>query len=192
MPQGRAAERGLRMALAKSHRAVQNGFVPETQPNIGVCRQRRRWRQYEGCGRWEASLKFNMGTLVLIVLAALAFGLNAAKMPWTTPRVMGVCVALPSLLLLCVARVQLGDAFSARAKASSLVTTGLYSKIRNPIYVFGALTFVGIVVWMNRPWFFLVFVVLIPMQWYRSRNEARVLEEKFGPAYLEYKQGTWF
>jgi protein-S-isoprenylcysteine O-methyltransferase Ste14 len=139
----------------------------------------------------EALLKFNMGTLALIVLAALAFGVNAARLPWTTPRVIGVSIALPSLLLLCVARVQLGDAFSARAKASSLVTTGLYSKIRNPIYVFGALAIVGVIVWMSRPWFFLVFVVLIPMQWYRSRNEARVLEKKFGPAYLEYKRRTW-
>ncbi len=146
----------------------------------------------KGAVDWRYGLKSNMGTLGLIVLAALAFGLHAWKLPWTPPRIIGVSVALPSFLLLCVARVQLGDAFSARAKASSLVTTGVYSRIRNPIYVFGALTIAGIIVWMNRPWFFLVFVLLIPMQWRRSRNEVRVLEEKFGPAYLDYKRRTWF
>jgi protein-S-isoprenylcysteine O-methyltransferase Ste14 len=30
------------------------------------------------------------------------------------------------------------------------------------------------------------------MQIHRSRKEAKVLEEKFGAAYLEYKQKTWF
>jgi protein-S-isoprenylcysteine O-methyltransferase Ste14 len=38
----------------------------------------------------------------------------------------------------------------------------------------------------------LLFVVLIPMQAWRSRVEARVLEEKFGADYLEYKKRTWF
>ena len=83
-------------------------------------------------------------------------------------------------------------AFSARAKASKLVTTGLYSRVRNPIYVFGALTIAGVIIWTNRPWLLLVFAVLVPLQVYRSRKESLVLKEKFGAAYLEYKQKTWF
>jgi protein-S-isoprenylcysteine O-methyltransferase Ste14 len=141
--------------------------------------------------RLEASLKLNVGTLVLLVMAAVVFGLNVSRVLWTTPRIIGVSIAVPAFLLLCVARLQLGDAFSARAKASKLVTTGLYSRIRNPIYVFGALTIAGVIVWMNQPWFFLVFALLIPMQWVRSRNEARVLEERFGAAYLDYRRQTW-
>jgi protein-S-isoprenylcysteine O-methyltransferase Ste14 len=47
-------------------------------------------------------------------------------------------------------------------------------------------------VWASRPIFLLVFLVIIPLQVYRARNEERVLREKFGDAYLEYKQKTWF
>jgi len=85
-----------------------------------------------------------------------------------------------------------GGAFSVQAKATTLVTTGLYARIRNPIYVFGCLMITGIIIWLQKPWFLLCFVILIPMQVIRSRKEARVLEEKFGAAYQDYKLKTWF
>jgi protein-S-isoprenylcysteine O-methyltransferase Ste14 len=112
--------------------------------------------------------------------------------PWTVARIAGVAIGVPSFLLLALARVQLGRAFSVQAKASTLVTSGLYSRIRNPIYVFGGLTIAGFLLWVNQPWLLLLLVVLIPMQVWRSRVEARVLTEKFGAEYLEYKKKTWF
>jgi protein-S-isoprenylcysteine O-methyltransferase Ste14 len=83
-------------------------------------------------------------------------------------------------------------AFSVRAKATSLVTTGLYSRIRNPIYLFGGLVVAGVIIWTNKVWLLLIFAFLVPLQIYRSRKEAQALEEKFGVSYLEYKQKTWF
>ena len=65
-------------------------------------------------------------------------------------RIAGIAIAVPSFRLFVLARIQLGQAFSVQAKASTLVTTGLYSRIRNPIYVFGALMFVGVIVWTGR------------------------------------------
>ena len=94
--------------------------------------------------------------------------------------------------MLAWARVQLGRAFSVQAKASTLVTSGLYARIRNPIYVFGGLTIAGFFLWFNQPRLLLCFVVLIPIQVWRSQVEARVLTEKFGAPYLEYKRQTWF
>ena len=81
-----------------------------------------------------------------------------------------------------------------QAKATTLVTTGLYSRIRNPIYVFGSLAVAGFLLWANMPWpwLLLLFVFLIPMQVRRSRKESQVLAEKFGSSYLDYKRQTWF
>lgn len=107
-------------------------------------------------------------------------------------RIAGLSIAIPSFLLFVLARIQLGSAFSVEAKASTLVTTGLYSRIRNPIYLFGALMLAGAIIWANRPWLLLFFLVLIPLQIYRSRKEEVVLLEKFGDAYLHYKRKTWF
>jgi len=137
-------------------------------------------------------LKLNYGTLAFLAFAVLIFANFAWGRPWTAPRIIGVAIFIPSFLLFVLARIQLGRAFSVRAKASTLVTTGLYSRIRNPIYAFGSLMIAGIIIWANKPWFLLCFAVLIPLQIYRSRKEAQVLEEKFGAAYLEYKRKTWF
>ena len=97
-----------------------------------------------------------------------------------------------SLALLVTARLQLGAAFTVKAKASKLVTTGLYSKIRNPIYVFGALTLVGMAMVLGN-WVLLALVVLLsPIQMVRARKEEQVLSEAFGEEYERYKAGTWF
>ena len=137
-------------------------------------------------------MKGNLITLAVIVVALLLFGRHAASLPLTAPRIGGLAIAVPSFLLFVLARLELGRAFSIQARATTLVTTGLYARIRNPIYVFGALTIMGIIIWSQRPWFLLVFAVLIPLQIGRSRKEEQVLEEKFGTAYIEYKQKTWF
>jgi protein-S-isoprenylcysteine O-methyltransferase Ste14 len=137
-------------------------------------------------------LKRNYATLALIIVFMPFFVMHFWGLPLTASRIAGLAVAIPCFLLLALARIQLGRAFSVQAKASTLVTAGLYSRIRNPIYVFGGLAIAGFMLWANQPRLLLLFVVLIPMQLWRSRVEARVLTEKFGTQYLEYKRQTWF
>jgi len=137
-------------------------------------------------------MKANITTLAVILAAVILFAIESSGTTWTSWRIAGICIGAPALVLLVIARLQLGSAFSLSARASVLVTTGLYSRIRNPVYVFGALVIMGIIVFFGRPWFLLVFALLIPLQVYRSRKEAHVLEEKFGSAYREYRQSTWF
>ncbi len=137
-------------------------------------------------------MKLNLATLAVLLVFAVLFILQASRMPWTPAHILGTSIAAPAFLLLIVARLQLGGAFSVQAKATTLVTSGLYARIRNPIYVFGALFIAGIIIWFGRPWLLLIFVILIPLQILRSRKEAKVLEEKFGPAYVAWKQKTWF
>ena len=137
-------------------------------------------------------MKLNYFTLALVAVCLPIFAGQFWGPPWTVERVAGLAIAIPSFLMLVLARIQLGRAFSVRAKATTLVTSGIYSRIRNPIYIFGALMLAGFILWANQPWLLLLLVVLIPMQLYRVRKEERVLTEKFGAAYLDYKRQTWF
>jgi protein-S-isoprenylcysteine O-methyltransferase Ste14 len=137
-------------------------------------------------------LRTNIATLAAVTLALALFVWVSRDLPWTTWRIVGAAIAIPAFLLFAAARVQLGNAFSVQAKATTLVTRGIYSRIRNPIYVFGGLTIAGFMIWAQRPWLLLFFVVLLPLQIFRSRKEEQVLHEKFGEAYVEYKRKTWF
>jgi protein-S-isoprenylcysteine O-methyltransferase Ste14 len=78
------------------------------------------------------------------------------------------------------------------AQARALVTRGLHSKIRKPIYASGAIVIAGLAVFWNRLYFLWAFAVLIPLQIWRARKEACVLEEKFGEEYRAYRKQTWF
>ena len=91
------------------------------------------------------------------------------------------------------ARVQLGNAFWVGAKAKYLVTTGLYSKIRNPVYFFGHIAITATVIaWGDWTLAVCVLVFGIPWQMARAYKEQQVLEAAFGDEYRRYKAQTWF
>ncbi len=73
-----------------------------------------------------------------------------------------------------------------------MVTTGLYSKIRNPIYVFGMVTLIGLTLVLQSRALWILLVIVAIGQTVRARKEARVLEAAFGEAYREYRRRTWF
>jgi len=137
-------------------------------------------------------MKLNYGTLAILVVFLAVVGVWVAHEPLTPMRIAGLAIAAPCAVLLVVARMQLGGSFSIEAKATKLVTTGLYSRIRNPIYVFGGLLLAGLGLLAGKPLLLLAFLVLIPVQLVRSRREEQVLAEKFGAEYAEYKRRTWF
>ena len=107
-------------------------------------------------------------------------------------RWIGLLLGLIGLAGVILARYTLGRSFSVTAKATALVTTGIYSRIRNPIYVSGMIFVLGAVLIMGRPEGLAFLLVVIPMQIIRARREAAVLEANFGDAYREYRKRTWF
>jgi protein-S-isoprenylcysteine O-methyltransferase Ste14 len=111
---------------------------------------------------------------------------------WTPLPIAGLCLLVLSFVLWTVARFQLGRSLAVTAQAKQLVTRGLYSRIRNPIYVFLSCTIAGIILALARPLWLLIFVLVIPLQIWRARVEARVLEAKFGEEYRKYRASTWF
>lgn len=137
-------------------------------------------------------MKPNLISLAVAIAVVCLLVTDFWGQPWTPVRIAGAAIGAPSLALLILARIQLGGSFSVRAKAQTLVTHGLYSRIRNPIYVFGALTIAGIVLFIGQPILIVILAVTVPLQIYRVKNEEKVLAAKFGDEYRAYKARTWF
>ena len=115
-------------------------------------------------------------------------------MPRTPSRVIGLALMVISFVLWAIARIQLGNSFAVRAKATALVTRGLYSKIRNPVYLFGTCWLAAYLLSIGRLarpiWPLLL--LLVPLQIIRARREALLLQDRFGQDYRNYRRKTWF
>lgn len=106
--------------------------------------------------------------------------------------ILGSILAAVSAALLVLARVQLGKSFAVTPQAKGLVTHGLYSRIRNPMYLFLDLALCGVALAAGSWYPLLPLIILVPLQVRNAGREAELLQEKFGAAYAEYRRSTWF
>jgi protein-S-isoprenylcysteine O-methyltransferase Ste14 len=124
---------------------------------------------------------------VLLAVAAIALIRQGSRQ---LTLLVGGLLAILSLILLVVARVQLGAAFSVLPQAKGLVTHGLYRWIPHPLYVFLDLALLGLVILLRAPWLLVIWVVFVGVHVWASTRESKVLEQAFGDAYREYRRRT--
>lgn len=104
-------------------------------------------------------------------------------------RLLGLVLILVGLGVLTLARIQFEKESS---KQSGLVTRGVYSRIRHPIYLFSSIAFVGLLLYLNE---LRGILLLLPIQLVLSRlarREEQQLEALYGDQYRRYQQQTWF
>jgi len=126
--------------------------------------------------------------LFYLVLLALGIAADVHYAFWFVPLGLSVGCAI----LWFVARRQLGVAFSVRPEARQLVTTGFCARLRHPIYVFGTMAFLLVLLALQGWQALAIWAILIPVQVIRARREERVLTEAFGAQYEAYRNSTWF
>jgi protein-S-isoprenylcysteine O-methyltransferase Ste14 len=123
-------------------------------------------------------------------VAVLAVALVVA--PRTGAWFVGVAAASIAFPLWIVSRLQLGSAFSFAPEARHLVRSGLYSRMRHPVYVFGTLASLSGLLALQVWPLLAIEVALIPLTLFRIRREEQSLEAAFGRQYDEYRRRTWF
>lgn len=121
-----------------------------------------------------------------VFVAGLRFG------PRTRFWLAGIFVSQVAFPLWVIARLQLGSAFSFRPEARRLVTSGLYSKLRHPVYVFGTLASLAALLTLQLWPLFAAGLALVPITLWRARREEQVLQDAFGAEYRRYRERTWF
>ncbi len=140
----------------------------------------------------QGSRLYVFTALQIIAVGVLAWVLVTMNTAWNAQRYSGTVLVIIGAVFIIVARYQLCKSFSITPQAHELVTKGIYSKIRNPIYVFGSVLLAGLFLVLQRPSLWILLVIVVIAQTLRAKKEARVLEAAFGDAYRDYRRKTWF
>lgn len=147
-------------------------------------------------------------TLVMIGLAIFAFQsmqaafhLQAWLLPWFSTRWFGLsslewigaAMMTASILLFAASYLQLGASWRIgidEHASGALVTSGLYRRSRNPIYLAGDLFMVGSFL-LNPTLSGLIYLMLTPALLHRQIiREENFLKKTFGPSYAQYAAAT--
>ena len=100
-----------------------------------------------------------------------------------------LCVLLLGHFFCVVALLQLGRSLSIMPEARRLVTAGLYSRIRHPLYLAEAIAALGVLLQFRSIEAMLLVALQFALQLWRMREEEKVLEAAF-PEYASYRTRT--
>lgn len=111
--------------------------------------------------------------------------------------ILGLVAAFAGLFLWGIGFLTLGHAsFSVLPKAKVLKTSGVYKYFRHPIYLGIILTCFGLSLSLgSREGLAYTIFIIIPLNIARAAKEEKVLTNKFGQEYANYKKKTldrWF
>src|SRR5712671_6878027 len=109
----------------------------------------------------------------VVVLLSYYFVPGLRERPWTLLRIAGAILAVVGYSVVLIARLQLGKSFSVSPQAKELVTAGLYSRIRNPIYVFVDVMIFGLILALHLHWLFALFPVLVAVHAFRAHRKPK-------------------
>ena len=129
-------------------------------------------------------------------IAAFAGTYLGVVVVWLPQQPADIGLSLASLLFMLGGAAfsaysisHLGRSFSIMAEGRQLITDGPYARIRHPLYLGEALSFLGLTLQYLSPLAVAIFVVQIAFQLVRMRNEEAVLASLF-PEYESYKLRT--
>lgn len=157
-----------------------------------------------GKGPWRVVEILSLGALVLwlveVVLHALhsRFDISPELLGFDflnerPVKLLGFLVAGLGLITLVLAFFSFGDSWRIgidRRTAGKLVTGGIFSITRNPIYVAFDLLFAGIFL-LNGTWFFLIFGLLAAVAiHFQILREEEYLRTSYGESFRAYSERT--
>ena len=136
--------------------------------------------------------------LLLLVLIAASIGLGRlAPLPWPglddlAVQIVGLGIGGAGLALMAWAIWTLHRARTTvqpHKSADHLVTTGPFTRFRNPIYLGDVMVLLGVAELTKNLWFVAAaFTFAVLVTWLAIIPEERHLEARFKDAYLDYKK----
>lgn len=112
---------------------------------------------------------------------------------YVSVKISGLSLVLLGFIIDITALINLGDSWRVGIDANNpgeLVTRGVYSISRHPIYIFFYLYFLGTFLINANLIFLIYFLFILVNLYFQAVQEEKFLKEKFGKKYTEYINST--
>lgn len=133
-------------------------------------------------------LGYLLATLIFFYLM-LAAGSGAEN---RTQQIVGIIITFFAYMPWIFARWELGNAYTVRPSARTLVKSGIYRYIQHPLYVSQTLVILGVCLFVGNLYLTVIATLgYMALSIYRGREEHKILRAAFGEEYQAYADKTW-
>lgn len=129
---------------------------------------------------------------LILILAPLEYSIRSPEIP-SVQKVIGAILGLGGLFLGWLSFRGLGRNFrfyAAPRRSGTLVTAGVYAKVRHPMYTAAVTIFAGYILFFGSLISVPLWLAFAILYLIKSVKEERILAAKF-PEYEDYKKRTW-
>jgi protein-S-isoprenylcysteine O-methyltransferase Ste14 len=161
-------------------------------------RQRKNNRQKQ-LSQWGSIVK-DYTAVIAVIATATAMGLallEAALREDTvlhiTPIIIGIVIVIGGWVVAWYANRKIGTNWSPiieKTKRQELVTSGIYSFVRHPLYFSGLCILIGTNIYFCSKWAWIGTGIALITTLFRIPIEEKKLKERFGDEYIAYMHKT--
>jgi len=154
----------------------------------------RKSHQHRGDLTGEHALS-DIGQLILLVIFLVVWVADSFVFKYSTflTQYVSNYIRVPIALIILVisgllAWAGLKIVFGETREEPQIITTGVFSIVRHPIYLGSILLYIGLILLTLSLLSVLVWILIIVFYYMISRYEERLLTQRFGLVYEEYKK----
>ena len=133
------------------------------------------------------------GQLILIVIFLIVWILDSFVFKYSTflnENIKWYVLVIPGVIILVIAQYitlsGIKTVFGEVREPPQVITKGVFSIVRHPVYFGSILTFFGLVIMTLSLFSFIIWIIVIIFYYYISRHEEKLLLARFGKEYEEY------
>ncbi|MEA2021510.1 MAG: isoprenylcysteine carboxylmethyltransferase family protein [Candidatus Caldatribacteriota bacterium] len=135
----------------------------------------------------------DIGQLIFLVIFLIVWIMDSFLFKYSTflTRYISNSIRVPIALVILtisglLAGIGLKMVFGEKREKPHVITTGVFSIVRHPIYLASILLYLGFILLSLSIFSALVWILIIIFYYFISRYEERLLSQKFGSEYNEY------
>lgn len=165
-------------------------FISQRQRKNKVQKQSLQWKSIV---RDFTAIISAFATAIAMGFALLEAALRENDILTFTQIILGTVIMIIGWAIAYLANREIGANWSPvveKTERQELVTSGIYSLVRHPLYLSGLLILAGTNLYFSNKWAWIGFIIVFITVLFRIPVEERELVERYGDEYILYKQKT--